>query len=87
MSKEDLKELIRQTSLTIIKAEGNDRAPLHVYGKAPAEAVAGVLGQTMVDFANGSMRNREAIYWMCRAFVDEHDEVSEDSEGGLVSEE
>ena len=86
MSKEDLKELMRQTSFTIIKAEGNDRAPLHVYGKAPAEAVAGVLGQVMVDFANESMRNREAIYWMCRAFVDEHDGV-EDSEGGLVSEE
>lgn len=86
MSKEDLKELMRQTSITILKVEGNDRANMHTYGKAPAEAVAGVLGQVMVDFANESMRNREAIYWMCRAFVDEHDGV-EDNEGGLICEE
>lgn len=86
MSKEDLKELIRQTSLMILKVEGNDSATMHTYGKAPAEAVAGVLGKVMVDFANESIRNREAVYLMCRAIVDEHDGI-EESEGGLICEE
>lgn len=86
MSKEDLKELIRETSMTIIKTAGKEEPSVRIYGNAPAAAVAGVLGKVMVDFANESVKNREAIYCMCRAFVDEHDEV-EESEGGLICEE
>ena len=97
MSKEDLKQLIRGTSLTILKTEGRDDPIVHVYGNPSEVAVAAVIGQAMVNYYNRSEKARDAVVAICRGILEEAtncktilvDPVCDDSdsEGGLISEE